>query len=224
MATGFMFVRRLLEAPHSILGVLGMALSWPALATDVALVGLLPGKALVVVDGGKTRTIPVGTKTPDGIKLLSLEDGAAQFEIDGKRQRLAIGQQSVSTGSDERGAMASLTADAAGHFVTMGTVNGATMRFLVDTGATMVALGAADAARANINFRQGQPGMSMTANGPVRVWRVTLNSVKIGAVTLNQVDATVHENDLPIVLLGMSFLNRVEMKRDGVTMTLQKRY
>lgn len=196
-----------------------------AAATDVSLVGLLPGKALVVIDGGKPRSIPVGAATPDGVKLISLEEGAAQFEIDGRRRRLVVGQHAVSTGSDSgRPASVTLNADLRGHFVTQGTINGATMRFLVDTGATFVSLGAADAVRANLDFRKGQPGMSMTANGPARIWRVTLNSIKVGEVTLHEVEAAVHEQDMPVTLLGMSFLNRMEMVRDGSTMTLKKRY
>jgi len=66
--------------------------------------------------------------------------------------------------------------------------------------------------------------MTMTANGAVRVWRIRLSSVKVGNITLHDVDATVHEHDMPIVLLGMSFLNRMEMRRDGAALTLTQRY
>lgn len=197
---------------------------FPAQAAELALVGLLPGKALVVIDGGRARTMAVGT-LQNGVKLVSIEDGAAVFEVDGRRQRFVLGQQTVSSGADD-GTLATvtLTADGRGHFSAPGSVNGAPIRFLVDTGATLVSMGAADAVRANIDYRKGQPGMSMTANGPTKVWRVTLNSVKLGSVTLHQVDAAVHEHDLPVALLGMSFLNRMEMKRDGSTMTLKKRF
>jgi aspartyl protease family protein len=210
----------------SILVALGLALAAVmAHATDVSLVGLYSGKALVVIDGGRPQSIPVGLKTPAGVKLLSIEESSAQFEIDGRRQRLTVGQHAVSTGSDNReAATVSLTADGNGHFSTVGTVNGAPVRFLVDTGATLIAMGKTDADRANVDYRKGQPGMSMTANGPARIWKVTLNSVRVGDVLLTQVDAAVHEQDLPIVLLGMSFLNRMEMKRDGQTMTLKKRF
>ncbi len=196
-----------------------------ASATDVALVGLYSGKALVVIDGGRPQSIPIGVKTADGVKLLSVENGAAQFEIDGRKQRLMVGQNAVTAGRDEQsGTVTTLTADPNGHFVTIGTINGAPMRFLVDTGATMISIGKSDAVRANVDYQKGQMGMSMTANGAVRVWRVTLNSVRVGDLLLNQVDASVHEHDLPIALLGMSFLNRMEMKREGQTMTLKKRY
>lgn len=210
---------------HSSAAILGAGMALDAAATDVSLVGLLPGKALVVIDGGKPRSLAVGAAMPDGVKLLSLEEGAAQFEIDGRRRRLVVGQHAVSTGSDSgRPASVTLNADIRGHFITQGTVNGATMRFLVDTGATGILLGVADAARANIDFRRGQPVLSSTANGVVQVWRVTLNTVKVGEITLHEVDGAVSETDQPIVLLGMSFLNRVEMARNGSTMTLKKRY
>jgi len=210
---------------HSIVVLIGLALVMPVHATDVALVGMYSGKALVIIDGGKPRTIPVGTRTPEGVKLLSLETGAADLEIDGRKQHLTVGQHAVSAGSDiSSSASVTLTADSNGHFYTMGTVNGAPMRFLVDTGATMVAMSVADASRANIDYRKGEMGAAMTANGPVRVWRVVLNSVRVGDVVLNQVNGTVQEGNLPLALLGMSFLNRMEMKRDGTIMTLKKRF
>ena len=56
------------------------------------------------------------------------------------------------------------------------------------------------------------------------VSRVKLDTVRVGEIVLNNVDAMVHQNDLPIALLGMSFLNRMEMQRNGETMTLKKRY
>jgi aspartyl protease family protein len=194
-------------------------------ATEVALVGLYSGKALVVIDGGRPQSIPLGVKTPSGVKLLSIEEGSANFEIDGRRHHLSVGQHAVSAGNDSReAATVVLNADSAGHFSTVGTINGAPVRFLVDTGATLVSMGKTDADRANVDYRKGQPGMSMTANGPTRIWKVTLNSVRVGEVLINQVDAAVHETDMPIVLLGMSFLNRMEMKRDGQSMMLKKRF
>jgi aspartyl protease family protein len=95
---------------------------------------------------------------------------------------------------------------------------------LVDTGATMIALSASDAVRLGIDYRKGQPGMVSTANGSAPVYLVKLDTVKIGNIELNQVDALIQENGLPFALLGMSFLNRTEMRREGEQMTLTKRY
>ncbi|MDR2000630.1 MAG: TIGR02281 family clan AA aspartic protease, partial [Zoogloeaceae bacterium] len=114
--------------------------------------------------------------------------------------------------------------DARGHFYTVGTINGATIRFMVDTGATAVGIGKSDAVRANVDYLKGQLGVVRTANGEMQVWRVMLNSVRVGDVVLNQVEAMVSEHNQPVAVLGMSFLNRMEMTREGPTMTLKKRY
>src|SRR5258708_24942126 len=120
---------------------------------------------------------------------------------------------------------ATLTADARGHFVVDGQINGGAVRFLVDTGATAVSLSSADAARLGIDYRKGQPGLMGTANGTVAGYRVKLDTVRVGDIVVNNVDAAVMEgNQMPFALLGMSFLNRMEMKREGETMVLIRRF
>jgi aspartyl protease family protein len=98
------------------------------------------------------------------------------------------------------------------------------VRFLVDTGATSIVLPARDAERLGIDYRKGRRAITQTANGPVSVYRVNLTTVRLGDIELQAVDAVVIEQGLDIALLGMSFLNRVEMKRDGATMTLIRRF
>jgi aspartyl protease family protein len=66
--------------------------------------------------------------------------------------------------------------------------------------------------------------MMSTASGPAGVYGIKLDRVRIGAIELNNVDAVVVEQGLAIALLGMTFLNRVEMQRDGSTMTLTRRF
>lgn len=205
------------------LAILAGVWSAPAGAMDIALVGLMTDKAMVVIDGGKRQTLALGATSPEGVKLIALESGAAVFEIDGKRRRMQIGQSVVSAAKAEKPALV-LSADGQGHFFTPGTINGEGVRFLVDTGATFVSMGASDARRARVDIAKGTPGQTMTANGVVKVWRVRLSSVKVGNITLHDVDATVHQHDMPIVLLGMSFLNRMEMRRDGTSLTLTQRY
>ena len=185
--------------------------------------GLYPGKAVLVIDGGAPRTVPVGASV-GGVRLLAVDQDGATVDIGGKRSRLAIGQHAHSGGGEGGAQSTSLTADGRGHFITTGTVNGATVRFMVDTGATAVALGASDARRANVSLANAQPVMVQTANGVTQAWLVTLGNVRIGEVSLSEVDGIVHQHDMPMALLGMSFLNRMEMKRDGQTLTLRKRY
>lgn len=196
----------------------------PALAADVGLAGLFPGKALLTINGGPPRIVAVGVRTEEGVKVLSVEAGTATLDVDGKRRVLRVGQNVAAQPSGNGPATVVLTADVAGHFVTSGTINGASVRFMVDTGASLISLGASDARRIGIDVSRGQPGVANTANGQASVLRVKLDSVRVGEIVLNNVDALVHQQDLPLTLLGMSFLNRMEMQRDGDTMTLKKRY
>jgi aspartyl protease family protein len=137
---------------------------------------------------------------------------------------LQIGQHyRAATAASDRQSV-TLAADPRGHFVTEGAVNGNPVRFLVDTGATMVALPASEAQRLGIDYRKGPRALTNTAGGLVPVYRVRLDTVKLGAIELAGVDAMVIEQGLDVALLGMSFLNRVEMKRDGQTMMLIRRF
>lgn len=196
-------------------------------AADINVLALTAGKAVVSIDGGKPRALTVGQSTPEGVKLISASSESATFEVDGRQQTLAVGQgQAVASTAPARGGdTIILTADSRGHFITTGVVNGVSLRFLVDTGATSVVLSSADARRAGVNYLTGARVLTQTANGVVPVYTVKLDTLRVGDITVNNVDASVIEGDkLPVALLGMSFLNRMEMRRDGSTLTLIRRY
>lgn len=194
------------------------------LAADVGLAGLFPGKALLTINGGQPRIVAVGATTDEGVKVVSVNGETATLEVNGKRRQLRVGQNVVSRPSQSGPARVVLTADARGHFYSTGNINGSTVRFLVDTGASMISLGAGDARRIGVDPAKGVLGVANTANGQTVVSRVKLHSVRVGEIELSNVDALVHQHDLPVTLLGMSFLNRMEMQRNGDTMTLIKRY
>ena len=193
-------------------------------AVDINVIGLFPGKAVVVIDGGPIRTLSVGQKTAQGVTLLSTDRESAIFEIGGQQKKLSIGQHRAGPTSAQSSQSATLTADTRGHFVVEGQINGGSVRFLVDTGATAVALSSADATRLGIDYRKGQRGLVGTANGTATAYRVKLDTVQVGGIVANNVDAAVLEGSLPMALLGMSFLNRTDMKREGQTMVLIKRF
>ena len=193
--------------------------------TQVNVVGLFSNKAVVIINGGKPKTLSVG-QTSEGVKLLAADSKAATLQIEGKTKQLGMGQ-AASVGGNSTNAISSVTlyADAQGHFVSDCQINGASLKFLVDTGATTVALNSGDAKFANIDYKRGVPVQVGTANGVVTAYRVTIASLKIGAVTLSQVEASVLEGGSPsIVLLGMSALNRLDMKRQDIALTLTKKY
>jgi aspartyl protease family protein len=202
-----------------------LVLLWPLLAraADISVVGLFPGKAVLVVNGAAPKTYSVGARVTDGVRLVNVDGASATIEASGRRHVIAIGEH-VNPRGARGNASVTLHANSQGHFIAEGRINGSAVRMLVDTGATMIALSADEAKRLGINYRAGRPGRVSTANGPVPVHLVKLDSVRIGDIELHQVDAVVQEAGLPFALLGMSFLNRTEMRREGRQMILTKRY
>ena len=198
-----------------------------ARAADINLIGIFGSKATLMIDGGKPRTLSAGESTPEHIRLLSIGADSAVIEIDGKRETLRMGNQRIAGARKDGGAgKVVLTGDSRGHYLTTAVVNGVSMQFLVDTGASVVTIGSDDARRARINYSTAPKGLMQTANGVVVAYRVTLDSVTLGGITLNQIEGVVMEgNSLGRHgLLGMSFLSRMDMKREGETMTLTKRF
>jgi aspartyl protease family protein len=217
MPTGFM--------PRHFIVLFVLLACGAARAADVALIGLIgSGAAVFAVDGGEPRTIKLG-QTRAGVTLVSVEGERATVEFEGKRRVLALGQHYRGAGTAvSSGQSVTLAADPRGHFVSEGSINGHPMRFLVDTGATTIALPAADAIRLGINYRQGAAVRTRTAAGEASAFRVTLASVRLGDIELTNVEGIVIEDGLDIALLGMSFLNRLDMRQEGRTMTLIKRF
>ena len=212
---------------HTIAALLFLWLCGAAVAADVNLNGVIGTKALVVIDSGKPRLLAIGETSPEGVKLISITGESAVIEMSGKRETLTMGQNARLTGGSRPtgGQSVTLIANSQGHFVTIGAINGITVRVLVDTGSTLVSMSSTEAKRLGINYTEGEKALSSTANGVVPSYRVKINEVRLGEVTLNNVDGMVHVGDnLPIVLLGMSFLSRMDMKRDGEKMVLTKRF
>jgi aspartyl protease family protein len=197
-----------------------------ACAVDVNVIGLFPGKAVITVNRGAPRTLSVGDKTAEGVVLISTDSKGAIFEIDGKRETLEMGQHFESAAQTGARQSVTLGPDERGHYIVDGMINGGYMRFIVDTGATTISMTAADATRLGIDYRRGRPGQSVVADGRrMAVYRVTLDSVTIGDITIFNVEASVSESvGIGGALLGNSFLNRVEMRREGQNLTLTKRY
>lgn len=189
------------------------------------MVGLFSDRAVVEVDGRQVL-LHVGTPGPRGIQLLEASSDAAVLRIDGRRVvahldgRVTARRHAAGTTEVE------VRRDASGMYATVGSINGLPVAFVIDTGATQVALNAAQARRLGIDFRvNGVPSSVMTAAGPVAAWHVSLDRVKLGALELRNVDAVVLNGPQPArALLGMSFLGQLEITHSGELMTLRKTY
>ena len=225
MATGCMAAKMSGKMTHycTPLALALCLISGSAGAQDVGLAGVMGSKAMLMINGSEPQSVAVG-QSLDGVKVVSVQGDQVVVEIGGKKRPLRVGQHAIGAAAADGSGKVVMTADNQGHFFTTGTVNGVSVRFLVDTGATMISLGASDARRIGLDFNRGQKGMTQTANGQSAVSKIQLDTVRVGDVTLHNVDALIHQTEMPMALLGMSFLNRMEMQRDGSTMTLKKRF
>ena len=210
----------------SILFVASLCFALQAVAdSQVNVVGLFSNKALVMINGSGPHSLRAG-QTKNGVKLISATSNAATLVVEGERQVLRMGQAASVRGSSEGvNSPVSLYADKSGHFFGNLTIRGASLKYVVDTGATTVAMNSGDAKYAKIDYLKGTKVRMATANGVVEAYNVTLNTLKIGTIVLNNVQATVIEGGSPpFVLLGMSAQNRLDVKRENSIMTLTKKY
>jgi len=188
--------------------------------------GGMGSKALLVVNGGTPKALAAG-ETFQGVKVVSVSSDQVVVELAGKRQTVRLGEAPVSiggSGGSSSGTQIVLAAGSGGHFITQGSVNGRATRFMVDTGATSVAMGADEARRMGIKFEDGAKFFGSTANGTVVGYRVSLTTVRIQDVEVHNVEAAVLPQPMPHILLGNSFLTRFQMKRENDTLTLTKRF
>jgi aspartyl protease family protein len=209
--------------------LLGAALlaATAASGQSVALQGMLGAKALLIVNGSAPKTVAAG-ETHQGVKVVSTSGDEAVVEVGGKRHTLRVGEAPASVGGrgggPARGSRIVLTAGTGGHFMAQGAINGQAVRFMVDTGASLIGMGAADAQRLGLNYKAGEPGMVSTANGMAPAWKMKLASVRVGDVEVFDVDALVSPQPMPYILLGNSFLTRFQMNRENDQMVLERRY
>ncbi len=194
-----------------------------AFAQAVALTGTMGQRALLVIDG-QPQVLAVGDAAR-GVKLLALDGDRARVDVKGQVLQLRVGTAPVSVGSigGNVGREIVMTAGPGGHFVSDGSINGRAVRFMVDTGATMISMSPGEATRLGIDWQRGERGYANTANGAIAVYRVNLRSVRVGDVEINNVDASVGAAQMPFVLLGNSFLSRFSMRRDSDVMRLELR-
>jgi len=193
-------------------------------AADILVLGLFKDMAILRVDD-KQYKLRIGEASPEGIKLIEANSEQAVLEIDGQQETYGLGSHISSKFSapEKAGAIIRPTN---GMYQVSGFINRQPVDFLVDTGASSIAMNANLARKLGINFRyEGEEGYSSTASGYAKIYKLKLDSVQVGDIVVNNVEAAVLDGDFPTTaLLGMSFLNRVNMKRDGQLLTLEKKW
>ena len=211
--------------------VLGLWATVPARAQAVAMSGSMGRQALLIINGG-SPTLAAAGATVQGVKVLAVRADAVDIEdLKGRKLTVHLGASPVSLGGDgggndgqSKGQTIVMSAGSGGHYLSMGSINGKAVQFLVDTGASVISLGAADAQRLGLNYQGGQRVLNATANGVVSSYRVRLDQLQLQGVTLYGVDAIVTQADMPFVLLGNNFLSRFQMTQEQGELTLVRRY
>lgn len=209
----------------TLMAVGAAAVAQPA-AQSVAMTGGMGSRALLVINGGSPRALAAGA-VHQGVKVVSVSPDQTVVEIDGKRQTVRLGGAPVRVGGgggSPGGSQIALTAVSGGHFITQGSINGRSVQFMVDTGATSVAMGAEEARRLGIKYESGQRVHVGTANGTTTGYVVTLAKVRIQDVEVYNVQAMVTPASMSHILLGNSFLSRFQMRRDNDQLMLTKRF
>jgi len=194
-------------------------------APDVRVVGLFSGRAVVQIDGRQT-VLRVGEAGPQGVRLLTADSESALLEIDGEQVDARLDGRVTARKREATVEEFQVWRDTRGMYTTVGSINGLPVSFLVDTGATQVALNSAQARRLGIDYRvTGTEAAVTTASGVEHAWMVMLDSVKVGELEQRNVGAVVIEGPQPeTALLGMSYLGRLEITNSGQLMTLRKKY
>jgi aspartyl protease family protein len=206
-------------------GLLGWCLQANA-ETSVQVVGLFPGAAVLKVDGQR-KLVKVGETGPGGVQVVSADSRSALLRVDGVERSYSLSRDySATSGAAAAPAQVSIAKGIGGHYWVAGSITGKNVQFLVDTGATAVAMNESAAKRLGIDYRvQGQPMVVSTASGTAQAWSVKLDNVKIGGIQVLGVEAVVVAGEAPTeVLLGMSFLNRVSWREDQGMLRLEAKF
>lgn len=193
-------------------------------APEIIASGLFKNKAFLTIDG-VNQLLKVGETSPEGVKLVSSSSKHAIIEVDRKLVKLTVSQRISASFSDAKFAEVKLLRHRNGHFFASGAINGYPAKFMVDTGATAIAMNINEARRFGIKPESGVLSTASTAGGIVKTYVVNLNKVRVGSITLHNISATIVDGDHPVqILLGNTFLSKVNMSEQAGVMVLRKKY
>ena len=193
----------------------------------VSVQGLFKNTAVLQIDG-KRRLVHVGESSPEGVKLLAIHDEKVKLRINGKTGYFKLGDSDAFSTHYAAQSVKEVTIarDDNGMYSTAGSINGQSVNFLVDTGASVVTLNANEARRLGIDYlTKGQPAIVNTASSVEQAFHVTLDTVSVGGIEIRNVGAVVMTGaQPPNILLGLTFLGNLEIQREANVMKLRKKW
>lgn len=192
---------------------------------QVRVLALFPGKAMLWIDG-KQRLLSNNQRSPEGVQLLDASAERAIVLMAGEKRTLRLGGVVSSRYRRPAYREVRVIRNGRGSYAIKGRINGRSVNFLVDTGASNVALGEDEARQLGIPFElYGDPIRVYTASGVSEGYRITFDSVQVGEIKLRNVEGNVVMGNGPNkALLGMSFLNRLQFENQNNVMVLRQKF
>lgn len=205
-----------------IISLLMVLISLPVLSDpEIKVDGLFKGKAMLTINGNR-QFLREGETSQEGVLLISSDSKKAIVEFGGARKTLMLSDQISGTFSEAKETEVRISRRADGHYYVGGSVNGRKVEFMVDTGATVIAMNSSDAERLGVDLRSAEQGAVGTAGGVVVAHFVDVPQVTVGAITVPYVKVAVLEGEFPQqILLGNSFLSRVNMTQESGVLVLR---
>lgn len=195
-----------------------------AATPSIEAAGLMRDMAILLIDD-RQETLRVGQRTNSGVRLLAADAERAIIEVDGQEHELRLSQRVGGQYAEPAGRSVQISSDARGQFRVAGSVNGQSVTFLVDTGASLLAMSSQQAQRIGIDYQSGEPGRVTTASGVTEAWFLTLDQVTVGEISVYGVRSAIVRGAFPAeALLGMSFLRHVGFAEEGGILTLLQRF
>lgn len=207
-----------------VLGLLLIMCMAPVQAMPkIEVVALFTGKAIVKIDGQR-RLIQDGQVTPEGIQVKRINSSRALLIIDGKEHALTLNSRVGGPYASKQFDKVDVFALNNGQYVSAGSINGYPVQFMIDTGASDVAISESLASSIGIKYKEkGSPIKVRTASHEWPAYAVIFDRVKIGGIELSYVDGIVIQGNKPeMPLLGMSFLGQLDVRTEGQMMQLRR--
>ncbi len=206
--------------------LLSMTLSYAAAIQAIEQLevqGLFSNKAVLMIDG-KRHILAVGETSPEGVKVVAADSRGAVLEVDGKQKHYNLATTVSTSFAERKSQKETIFVNSGGMYMTFGNINGRSVRFLVDTGASAISMNTQQAKQLGIRYDKiGVPSSVSTASGFAKAYRLRLKSVTVGNITESNVEAFVIDGNHPgPILLGMTFLGRLSVEQSGNAMTLMQ--
>lgn len=204
-----------------VIGLLVVCANASAQSPVVELEALLGNTAVVMIDGQR-KTLRVGESFA-GVTLVSAQATAATLQINGRTQTVGLSQRVGTNFTQPQERVVTIARDTMMQYQTNATINGRSVLVLVDTGASIVAISSEQARAMDIDYSVGEPTKVETASGVADAYPVTLQSVSVGGIQVDNVPAMVVKGAYPDrILLGMTYLRHVKLQENNGILSLSR--